>query len=202
MSAGAAARARSGLDALILAAGSGARMGGPKARLIVDGEALALRHVRRAREAGCSRVLVVARPEELAWLEAAGVEAVASSAPDQAGSLAVGVRALGTGSALVLITPVDALPVAVETIALLRSRLATGVDAVSPQHGGAGGHPVLVRASVLEAYRSGAAPPLRDVLSALGGRRVRVPVEDARAVVDLDTPAEVVRVTGAPPRFA
>ena len=41
------------LPAVILAAGSGRRMGGPKALLRLDGSTLLQRAVRAAREAGC-----------------------------------------------------------------------------------------------------------------------------------------------------
>jgi CTP:molybdopterin cytidylyltransferase MocA len=47
------------IAAVILAAGSGTRMGGPKALLVLGGETLLQRAVREAREAGCAPVLAV-----------------------------------------------------------------------------------------------------------------------------------------------
>ena len=47
------------IPALILAAGSGRRMGGPKALLVLDDETLLQRAVRVAREAGCAEVYAV-----------------------------------------------------------------------------------------------------------------------------------------------
>lgn len=192
---------RPGSDALILAAGSGGRMGGPKARLLVDGVPLVLRHVRRAREAGCERVLVVARPEDLDWLATEGVEAVASRAPDQAGSLAVGVRALRDVRDHVLVTPVDTLPASCATITSLRGRICDSIDAVSPRFEGRGGHPLIVRSRVLDPYREGLSPTLRELLATLGIRRIRLPVDDPATALDLDLPEDVVRLTGAVPRF-
>ena len=47
------------IPALILAAGSGRRMGGPKARLVLDGETLLQRTARIAQAAGCTPVIAV-----------------------------------------------------------------------------------------------------------------------------------------------
>ncbi len=187
-------------------------MGGPKARLLVEGEPLALLHARRAKEAGCARVIVVARPEDVPWLAteggltAEGAFVIGSSAPDPSGSLAIGARALGQGSGLVLITPVDALPARLETIAALAASLAAGADAAVPSVGippaQRGGHPVLVRASALAPYRTDTFPILRELLSSLGDRCVRVPVDDPAVAMDLDAPEDVLRLTGEGPRFA
>ena len=47
--------------AIVLAAGEGLRMGGPKALLVVDGQPLVTAHVQRLREAGCRPIVVVVR---------------------------------------------------------------------------------------------------------------------------------------------
>jgi CTP:molybdopterin cytidylyltransferase MocA len=76
------------------------------------------------------------------------------------------------------------------------------VDAATPVCNGKGGHPVVCRGSVLERFRfKGDTTPLRDVLRALGPRRVRVETDDREILVDLDTPEDVVAWTGAPPAF-
>lgn len=204
------------MKAIILAAGAGARMGQPKARLLIQGVPLALRHARRALEAGCEAVVVVTRRADVGWVEHdVRVRAAASDAPDQAGSLSIGVQALrknvgdkdvGDGD-LVLVTPVDALPARAETIALLAAALAGPAGlaglAASPTFGGVGGHPVLVRWQVLtDAYLPGrTCPSLRDVLHGLGARRVRLEVADDAVTTNLDTPADVRALTGADPVF-
>lgn len=179
---------------IVLAAGSGGRMGGPKARLLIGDETLASLHVRRFREAGCTDVVVVLRREDRA-LDLDATVAI-SSAPDPAGSLAIGLGA--ASGALVMVTPVDVLPAKVETIRALARAVSDGIDAATPVHDGRGGHPIVARRAVLEAA---AGRPLRDVLAALGVRRARVDVDDSAVAIDLDTPADVIAVTGAPPRF-
>jgi CTP:molybdopterin cytidylyltransferase MocA len=187
------------VSGVVLAAGAGERMGGPKALLVIDGELLARAHARRLREAGCAHVVIVTRAELAHRFEHDGQVAV-SSAPDPAGSLAIGLRALAPSPEdIVVVTPVDAWPGRVETIALLVAAVRDGADAATPSRAGRGGHPVAVRARVLEAD---VPRPLRDALADLGPLRVRLEVDDPGVAIDLDTPDDVKRVTGAPPRFA
>jgi molybdenum cofactor cytidylyltransferase len=190
------------LCGLVLAAGAGERMGGPKALLAVDGEPLARAHAKRLRAAGCAEVVIVTRPGLVARFAGDAI-VVASRAPDPAGSLAVGLGAIGPGddTALLVITPVDAWPARVETIAALVAAVVAGVEAATPRYEGRGGHPIVIRATTLRAFAD-APRPLRDVLGALGHARVRVDVDDPSVATDLDTPADVFAATGAPPRFA
>jgi CTP:molybdopterin cytidylyltransferase MocA len=187
------------LSGIVLAAGAGVRMGGPKALLMVDGEPLASVHARRLREAGCRRVVIVTRAELAArfFMEA---EVAVSAAPDPAGSLAIGLRALAPlADDVLVITPVDAWPALVATVGRLVRTVRSGADAATPTRDARGGHPVALRARVLDCD---APRPLRDVLNDLGAKRMRVQVDDPGIAVDLDTPDDVQRATGAPPRFA
>ena len=137
------------LAGIVLAAGAGERMGGPKALLLVQGEPLARLHARRLREAGCAKVVIVTRGEIVERF-ALDATVAASAAPDPAGSLAVGLKALGAAPDDVLvITPVDAFPVCVETIARLVETVGGGAEAATPRSGGKGGHPVVIRARAL-----------------------------------------------------
>jgi CTP:molybdopterin cytidylyltransferase MocA len=189
------------VSGIVLAAGAGARMGGPKALLLVEGEPLGVLHARRLGEAGCGAVVLVTRVELAARLGGEWSIAV-STAPDPAGSLGVGVRALEPGPAdVIIVTPVDAWPARPETLARLVAAVRQGADAATPTHAGRGGHPVALRARVLAPFRD-APRPLRDVLAALGPGRVRIEVDDPGVAIDLDSPEDVLRVTGAPPRFA
>jgi molybdenum cofactor cytidylyltransferase len=192
------------ITGVVLAAGDGERMRGSKALLLIGGQPLATAHARRLREAGCARVVVVVRQEVKGKLSAeGGVELVSSSAADPAGSLARAVQSWRcVPGALVVITPVDSAPVRPATIARILAALSPGVDAATPEYDGKGGHPIACRASVLDPYLGTTTPPpLRDVLRALGNRRVRVPVDDPHVLIDLDTPDDVVTFTGHPPRF-
>ena len=188
--------------AIVLGAGAGERMGGPKALLVVEGEPLASVHARRMREAGCTEVVLVTRTDLVGRLAPLGDLVVASVAPDPAGSLAVALRALSLAADdLLVITPVDAWPARPGTIALLLDAVRAGAGAATPRFGGRGGHPVVARARVFEGFTD-APRPLRDVLAALGAARARLDVDDSSVVVDLDAPADVVAATGTPPRFA
>lgn len=198
--------ARAGVDrrsvrlrGIILAAGAGERMGGPKAMLLVQGEPLARIHARRLKEAGCEDVVLVTRPELTAFFVREGI-AVASRAADPAGSLAVGLGAMPDAEGALVVTPVDAWPVRTSTIACLAAALAAGADAATPRFGDRGGHPVVLRASVLRGFA--AAPrPLRDLLAGFGARRVRVDVDDPAVATDLDSPAQFVELAGEEVRF-
>jgi molybdenum cofactor cytidylyltransferase len=197
--------AKAEIVGVVLAAGDGERMGGSKALLLVAGEPLAALHARRLREAGCRRVVVAVRPNVSHKVGSPeGARVVVSSAPDPAGSLAVAVRDGDIGSdAIVLVTPVDAAPVQQATLRTLIASLVGGVDAATPSHDGRSGHPVACRGHVLERYRrEEAPPPLRDVIRALGDRRARIEVDDPFVLVDLDTPDDVVALTGERPKFA
>jgi CTP:molybdopterin cytidylyltransferase MocA len=175
---------------IVLAAGAGGRMGGPKARLIVNGDMLASLHVRRLREAGCDEVVVVLK-EPLAIDATIAI----SSAPDPAGSLAVGLSAASGDP--VIVTPVDVMPARVETIRALVLALGDSIDAATPVFRGANGHPVVIRRAAIAIGK-----PLRDVLAALGDRRTKIDVGDAAVATDLDTPEDVVAATGALPVFS
>ena len=182
------------MDAIVLAAGRGERLGGRKARLLVRGQPLWLLHVQELTAAGFNPIVVAHPDDETSMAGEAWV--VVSTEPDQAGSLALGVSAIT--SDVVLITPVDALPASRATLDRLVKALGPEVDAVTPTYRGERGHPVLVRRAVLDVYGR-SRPPLREVLA--GCRRVLVETDDPNVVTDLDDAARVLAATGEEPRF-
>jgi molybdenum cofactor cytidylyltransferase len=190
---------------IVLAAGAGERMGGSKALLLLGGVPLVRAHVDRMIEAGCDRVVVVTRPDAAQKLgDIARVTMVAAATAEQAESLQLATKKIGKrGDARVLVTPVDAPPVAVATIRALFDALDHGSEVATPHtKAEKGGHPVACRATVLTAaYGGKEAPTLRDVLAKHEPGRARVEVDDPRVGVDLDTPEDVVALTGEPPRF-
>ncbi|MEO6420049.1 MAG: NTP transferase domain-containing protein [Polyangiaceae bacterium] len=190
------------LTAILLGAGLGERMGGPKALLLITGEPLYLLHARRAREAGCSDVVLVTNRNVASVLPTEpGVRIVLSDEAETSGSLARGCSALGEAG-ICLITPVDAVPASVPTITLLFQTIRDGAEAATPLFLGRGGHPVVCRRDVLLPYFGERPfPTLRDRLAGLGERRVRVSVTDPNVTLDLDRPADVSALTGAPPAF-
>lgn len=200
---------------IILAAGKGERLGGPKALLAWPSGAgqpprpLAIAHAEALLAAGCGRALIVARSQVVKALLShvrPGIDLVASTAAEAlgpAGSLGVAAGRLG-GAAIAVVTPVDAAPARAATVGQLLSRLTSGEPAplaVRPRHNGRGGHPVALRAEALERYLEPNPPPLRDHLRALGNRVADEDVPDASVLVDLDKAIDVLRATGAPPRF-
>lgn len=176
---------------LVLGAGRGERLGGPKALLLVEGVPLAVLHRDRAR----APVVLVTRASIAEKLASFGLSVVLSDEPDELGP-AGSIHAAVASSALdevdeVLITPVDVPPSpdAARLLDALGSHDAARFER---------GHPIALRASILRArYRDGA-PILREVLASLGDRCVRVPGSGSP---DLDVPEDVVRLTGQPPVF-
>ncbi|MGK3986694.1 NTP transferase domain-containing protein [Sorangium sp. So ce136] len=204
---------------IVLAAGTGKRLGGPKALLAwpaaTKGRAerpLAIAHAEARLEAESARVLVVVRSSVFHALLAhvrPGVDLVSWTAPDDlgpAGSLAVAAPRIGDADAVV-VTPVDVPPASAATVARLLARLDAGASsgapplAVRPRYLGRGGHPVVLRAEALQRYLEADPPPLRDHLRALGDRCVDEEVDDPGVLHDLNVPVDVIRVLGGPPRF-
>ncbi|MBI5517214.1 MAG: NTP transferase domain-containing protein [Deltaproteobacteria bacterium] len=184
------------LRAVVLAAGQGTRLGGPKAlaRWTPRGAPWALLHARALRRRGAREVLLVLRDGVAPALGTlpSGVRVVVSHAPEAlgpAGSLQAAVESLPP-EGLVCVTPVDALPLTKRVHRALCAALENPEAlAAVPVFQGRGGHPVLLRAEVLDPYRTEREPPtLRALLQAPGPGLRRVPVEDPRVLADLDTP--------------
>jgi len=192
-----AAQGLSELAVLVLAAGKGERVGGPKALLMIDGEPLAALHRKRAPNG--ARVIVVTRASIARALERFDLSLVISDEPDAlgpAGSIRAAVQAGALDDAeRVLVTPVDVPPSPPERLGPLLDALEQS-DAARWDRG----HPIAIRASVLRERYATEAPILRDVLRSLGDRCARL-VGNPCGPTDLDTPEDVLRLTGALPRF-
>ena len=206
-----------GVVTVVLAAGKGARLGGPKALLAWrDGPngarelPLAIAHAEARLAAESERVLLVVRQQvatTLLGFVRPGIDLLVSHADDAmgpAGSLgAAAERLTGPEVGQVVVTPVDTPPATTETVAALLRALEADpeLQAARPVHGGRGAHPVVVRAPLLALFRDPAPPTLRDALASLGPACAEVEVADPRSRLDLDTPADVMRALGALPRF-
>jgi len=204
---------RDQVTTVVLAAGAGKRIGGPKALLSWPSTGgaprpLAIAHAEERLAAESGRVLVVTRRAivgSLLGYVRPGIDVVASDAPDEvgpAGSLACAAPRLGDVD-VVIVTPVDAQPAKSETVAKLLDVLAAEPSTLAARavFQGRGGHPVAVRAFVLTRYLAPDPPPLRDVLRTLGSACVDVEVNDRTVLLDLDTPADVMGVLGSLPKF-
>jgi molybdenum cofactor cytidylyltransferase len=193
------------IPAIILAAGKSTRMGRLKAALPVsDTETFLTQLVRTFHAAGVEYVTVVL------GYEAARLRTDLSRvglAPHlvvndrfeagQLSSLLAGLEAVdGPQVEAILMMLVDAPLVSAETVrAVLERYQATRAPIVRPVRGAEHGHPVLIDRSLFGALRaaspaSGAKPIVRAHVSAAGD----VPVDDAGAFMDIDTPEDYEKI--------
>lgn len=214
---------------IVLAAGPGETMGGHKGLVAVrwgegPGELpLAIAHARAMLDGGAERVLIIARSDAarvLSRFRQRGVDILVSNGEPEFGP-AVSVQAALRFLSLTahepcayMITPVGLPPSSGSIRQALLGALAgsSDVSAARATFEGKRGYPILVRDAALESFLSGTAPsvaelspaelpPLEVVLSALDTNCVDVPVVDARATTDLDTPEQVEAWYHAPVRF-
>lgn len=192
--------------AIVLAAGKGRRMGGPKALLMVDGKPLIDAHVQRLSEVGCRPIIVVTRAATAAAMgDIPGARVICADTASMAESLAVAIsRITAAPDRTVMIVPIDTLPARRGTLkALLNAAASEGTLVATPRHRGQSGHPIALRDQVLDVFRTGYAGSLRDLVRSTGAQRRLVEVDDAAVLVDLDTPADLATLRpGIVPRFA
>lgn len=189
--------------AVLLAAGEGRRMGGPKALVTLrEGTFASVLASRFERASVAARVVVIGaqaeRVERLAGLPA-GVAVIVN--PRWAEGMLTSVWAgLGAAESLgadaVLLHPVDNPLVSGATIDAVVEALAAGATIAVPSHGGRRGHPAGFARAAWPALR---AAPLaggaRSVLSAFPQWVVHV-AAGADCLVDIDTPAALEAARG------
>lgn len=187
---------------LLLAAGAGRRMGGPKALVELGGEPLVARALRALRGAGIDPRLVVLgaeahRAEPV--VAATDPEAAVVVAPDWADGMGASLRAGlavvpgDVDAVLVLLVDTPGIgPAALARVAAVadRGRIARG------SYHGRPGHPVLFGA----AHLPGVAAAAHDDVGARGYLADRddvrpVEVGDVATRDDVDTPADLARLT-------
>ena len=177
---------------LVLAAGEGSRLGGPKALVELHGERLVDRAVRVLREGGCEPVYVVSGA---APLEVPGASTVVNDEwrTGLASSLRAGLAALPESAEAAVISLVDQPGIGADVVARLVGRLDAGHRLVVATYDGQPRNPV------------GVARPLWAVVSAsaAGDEGVRAFIRDHPDQVDavdcadiadprdVDTPADL-----------
>lgn len=183
--------------AVILAAGSGARIGQPKYRLPAEGGTFLDRVVTLAREAGCDPVVCVVAEQEaerVRGLFDATVHVAVNPMPSRGmlSSLREGLLGIGVAPG-VFVFPVDHPYIAPATARLLMECARGQSDAVvKPEYLGRGGHPVYVPATLFgKICGAGVDASLRTIIAASGIRIVRVLVTDEGVVHNVNTPDDL-----------
>jgi molybdenum cofactor cytidylyltransferase/nicotine blue oxidoreductase len=175
--------------AAVLAAGSGVRMGGPKAELVVAGVRLLDRAVHVAREAGCAPVYAVVRD----GTAVTGAEALVNPDPARGmrSSLALAVAAAASADALAVLL-VDTPGVTAAAVRAVAAGWRPDRIAVA-RYGSRRGHPI-VMAPQLWRLALEAAGPDEGARALLGARAELVDeVDVAGDPADLDTPDDLAR---------
>lgn len=186
--------------ALILAAGSGTRMGGPKSLLRVGGETFLARAARVLARPGVDWVAAVVGREVLAAAAKASpptaVTLLENPRPED-GMLSSILRGLdeaeAVGADAVLLHPVDHPLVEPATVDRVVAALHGGAVIAVPTHGSRRGHPGGFARAAWPALR--AAPPGRGARAVLADHPewvVHVP-GDPGCVLGIDTPADYER---------
>lgn len=185
--------------AVILAAGSGRRMGGPKARLRFGGETFLTRAARLLARPGVASVVAVVGPAALgvaAEAPPAGARIALHPRPED-GMLSSILRGLDEaevdGADAVLLHPVDHPLVEAATVDRVVAALGAGAVVAVPTHGMRRGHPGGFARAAFSALR--AAPADRGARAVLADHPewvVHVP-GDPGCVLGIDTPADYER---------
>ena len=190
--------------ALLLAAGSGSRLGlGPKALLPLQGRLLVEHAVDVLRAGGCRRVVVVlgsGADEVRARADLAGCEVVRN--PDwesgMGSSLRAGLAALAADSPAALVSLVDTPGVTPEAVARLLRAYRGGAQLAAAAYGGKRAHPVLIGSRFWpEAIRGAVGDAgARALLAAHAPELTLVECGDVARPDDIDTPEAWSRWSG------
>jgi molybdenum cofactor cytidylyltransferase/nicotine blue oxidoreductase len=176
----------------VLAAGSGTRMGRPKAEIALDGTRLLDRAVAALRAGGCAPVLAVVR----AGTDAGAARAVVNPDPARGmrSSLALAVEAAGEADALAVLL-VDVPGVGADAVRSVVTAWRPGRIAVG-RYGALRGHPTVMAPQLWRAALDLAGPDegARVLLRTRGDLVDEIDV--VGDVTDLDTPGDLDRYRG------
>jgi CTP:molybdopterin cytidylyltransferase MocA len=190
--------------AVVLAAGAGRRIGGPKALLRAGAQSFLARVAERLARPGVAEVVAVLghqadRVRAHAGLPA-GVATVLNPAPETGGmigSIVVGLEAAAArGADAVVLQPVDHPFIGPATVDVVVAALRDGAHIAVPSHAGRRGHPGGFAAAAWPALRAAPADQgARAVLAAHPDWIVHVP-SDEGCLRGIDTPADYERWLG------
>lgn len=194
-----------GTAAVVLAAGLSRRMDGRKLLLSAEGGNLLMQAMRPLGELGLDQIVLVtseAAGTSEADLPCPHVQRIANPTPEAglAGSLRRGLDALREEIGQAFVVLADMPSVQAETYRRLREAYETDAEAriaAVPVHAGQLGNPVLLgRSAIGMARRLDGDTGLRSILRDAGHHVLRVDVDDAGILVDIDTPADLARWRG------
>ena len=184
------------VGAVVLAAGSGSRLGGPKLRMVVEGESFLAHTVEILASAGAGPICCVVAAEDAPWARQEVMDAAVYMNSDPArgmlSSVIVGLAFL-QGNAGALIVPVDHPYVRVPTIkSLLNTFAASPEHIIKPVYRGRTGHPIILPKTVFHAVlEASGMMTLREVLVQAGVEVRYIDVDDEGVLVNVNTPADI-----------
>lgn len=184
------------VGAVVLAAGSGSRLGGPKLRMVVGGQSFLAHAVNVLASAGVDPICCVVAAEDALWARQEAMNAAVCVNSDPArgmlSSVAAGLACV-PGEAGALIAPVDHPYVRVATVKSLLAAFAGFPDhIVKPVYRGRTGHPIILPDNVCQIVRhASGTTTLREVLVQTGARVRYVDVDDEGVLVNVNTPADI-----------
>lgn len=198
---------------LLLAAGAGRRYGRPKALVELGGEPLVLRGIRLLGDGGCAPVHVVlgAGAHEVPDLPGAVPVRHDRWADGLGSSLLRGLASLPADVPAVVVVLVDQPLLSPVAVRRVRAAYAGGAVIAVATYAGRPGHPILLDRRtwpLLGGYAVGDRGA-RDLLRDRPDLVVEVPCDDVGSPVDVDTPADLLRLrpvsdgsaSGAGPRW-
>lgn len=187
---------------ILLCGGASARMGTPKGLLEINGRPWILEQTQQFRAAGGNEVVVVlgfnANQYRAALGVAKDVTIVVNEHPEhgQFSSLQTGCNALTRKKTAAFCLPVDVPAPKSTTWKMLTKTLAGEIDVCIPTWKDRGGHPVLLSARLIKKLLT---IPLgaddarldRQIHQLPRDRVARIPVDDERVVMNINTPADI-----------
>jgi molybdenum cofactor cytidylyltransferase len=189
------------IGALVLAAGSGARIGTPKLRLEREGTSYLEHILDLLGLAGIRTIVSIIAPGQAEWAgQFSGKSVLAINPHPEQGmfsSIQLGVAALSARAGL-FIVPVDHPFVEASTFHLLEQEFLQNSDAIiKPSFRSQPGHPIIIPQNVYDAVLA-AAPhsSLRHVLHHMDTRRIFVKVNDAGILKNINERSDL---PGYPP---
>lgn len=193
-----------GVHAVVLAAGAGARFGGSKLTAACGDGVLLNAALRTACDAPVDGVVVVtgahadavgAAVEAFAWTRPVRTVFCADHALGMSASLRCGLGALPADAAGAFIVLGDMPRIPVGLTDRLFDAIANGARAAAPSIDDRLGHPVLISRALFAAFSGDAGDGGGGrILRGLGDALARVPVTDDGVLTDVDTPADLARV--------